>query len=194
MKNFIMIVGAVSLFGIGLLSTGCNNSGDNTANSDSTGVRGSSSTTTTTTTTSKTVQVSPTVQNSFAKSYPTVQNVEWVKYEPVPEFEPSDWEMLGWNTPDTSDFAANFVEDSMKYTSWYTPQGDLIGSMAVVDSTNLPALVNTSLHTQYVDYNIGSVIKIKDKKGTGYKIKLNNGKDKVKILVDENGKILKVKK
>lgn len=186
MKNFVLINTALAL-----LAVSCNSSNDkSTNNADSSAVQ---TTTSTSTTTRRTVEISPVIQNSFAKSYPMVKDVDWVKYEPVPELEQSDWEMMGWRAPDTSDYSASFVVDSSKYYAWYTPEGDMIGSMTTVDSTNLPAPVNTSLHSQYVDYNISSVIKLKDKNKTAYQIKLNNGKDKIKILVGENGQIIRKK-
>jgi hypothetical protein len=189
MKNLMIIGTAFSL-----IAFGCNSSNDKTANADSSNAQNSMATTTTSTTTTRNVEVTPVIKNSFEKSYPNVQDVKWVKYEPVPELEPADWEMMGWNAPDTSDYTASFVSDNANYQSWYTPQGDLIGSMSDVDSVSLPTPVTTTVHKQYEDYTYDGVIKkLKDKNKTAYQIKLKNGNDKVKILVNENGQVIKKK-
>ena len=95
--------------------------------------------------------------------------------------------------PDTSDYTANFAMDNSNYMSWYTPEGDWIGSMTTVDTVNVPAPVITSVHTQYVGYDLGTVTKFKNKNKTQYIIKINKGGEKMKLLVDENGQIIKKK-
>src|SRR5437868_5517033 len=162
MKKLMITSAALALFALG-----CNSSNDKTGNiPDSSASKTTTTTTNSSTSTRRTVEVTPALQNSFAKSYPNIQNVEWVKYEPSPQIEPEDWQQLGWTMPDTSDYTANFAMDNSNYMSWYTPEGDWIGSMTTVDTVNVPAPVITSVHTQYVGYDLGTVTKFKNKNKT----------------------------
>jgi len=187
MKKLLM-AGAV----LTILGTACNNSNnDKASNADS--LNNATTTTTTTTKTVRTVEVTPVIKASFEKSYPAAKEVAWVKYEPMPETESIDWEMTGWPTLDTSDYMANFTIDNSPYWSWYTYEGDWVGTYTPINTSGLPDPVNATVQKEFPGYTISSVNKEMDKHRTAYEIKMQNGEDKMKALIGADGKLLKKK-
>jgi Protein of unknown function (DUF2874). len=186
MKFGIQVITAAAL---ALLSSCGNNEGDKTATADST-------TTTTTAVTDNTtvssVEVPATTRTSFETKYPQASNVRWEYHRPgVYDIE---WDWSGWPTVDTADYVANFNWEGSDYWAWYDQDGNWVGSVSRVHNNSaLPTAVNNTLNSQYKDYTVVTIDKENDKNRTAYEIDLEKGTDKVRILVDENGKILKKK-
>ena len=131
-------------------------------------------------------------RTSFETKYPQATEVKWEKYQPV-DTSTDDWSS-GWMTNmDTSDYQVNFNWEGMDYIAYYD-NGDWIGSTArMTDNSKLPKAVNDAIHERYPNYTIKEVEKDNDKNQTVYEVKLENGKDKMKIHFDENGNALKAK-
>ena len=185
MKKLLMLSAV-----LGILGTGCNNSNnDKISNTDTL----NNATTTSTTKTVRTVEITPVIKTSFEKSYPAAKEVAWVKYEPMPETESVDWEMTGWPALDTSAYMASYTMDNLPYWSWYTSEGDWVGTYASVNTSGLPDPVNATMQKEFPGYTISSVSKEFDKKRTAYEIKMQNGADKMKALIGEDGRLLKKK-
>jgi hypothetical protein len=152
-------------------------------------------TTTTTTTTAHEARTGAPVAitTTFTSQYPTATNVIWAPYEQVAA--PIDWEMTGWTTMDAGDYVVQFEMDGQKYVAWYDASGDWIGSaVPVSDHGTLPAAVRDMLSTKYSGYAIDKVQKEFEKSRTLYEIKLKKtDDDKIKLLVDEQGNVIKEK-
>lgn len=140
----------------------------------------------------KTVEVQPTVQTKFVEKYPRAADVQWVRYADMPPID-FDWSLTNWPVLDSNDYAVNYTIDTANYWSWYTTEGDWISTITPIKSTQVPDAVNTVLLSQFANYNVTSVNKENDKNRTAYEIKMENGDDKMKVLIDENGNILKKK-
>jgi hypothetical protein len=132
------------------------------------------------------------IQTSFTTQYPNATNVVWSGYDAT--LVPIVWELTTWTPLDDNDYVVRFDMDNEKYYSWYDSDGNWIGSAYVVNDHNaLPAAVNNTLTSQYAGYTIESVQREMWKDNTAYEIKMKNGDNKVKLLVDGNGTILKQK-
>jgi hypothetical protein len=136
--------------------------------------------------------VPATVQTTFTTQYPTASNVNWSGYDVT--VVPVDWELSGWTALDANDHAVTFDLDGNRYYAWYDSDGNWIGSTyAVNDHTTLPAAVNSLITSRYSGYTIDKVQREMWKDHLAYEIKLKNGDNKIKVLVDENGNLLKEK-
>lgn len=133
------------------------------------------------------------INTTFMAQYPTATNVVWSPYEQVAI--PIDWDLTGWATMDAGDYVARFDMDGQKYYAWYDANGDWIGTaVSFSDPSALPQAVKDVLNTKYSGYNVESIQRETEKNRTAYEIKLKrNDDDKVKLLIDENGAILKEK-
>ncbi len=166
----------------------CGEAGSNTNNPDST-----NSTTTTEKMTKRTVEVPEATRTSFEAKYPQASNVTWNYHEPA-DVAPIEWEWVGWPAIDTNDYVANFKVNDDDYWVWFDDGGTWIGTVAEVNNfSSLPAAVNNSIKTQFPGYKIVSVDMENDKNRTAYEIKMENGEDKMKALIAENGQVLKKK-
>lgn len=138
------------------------------------------------------VTVPTTVKSGFAFNYPDATNVVWNKYDVA--VVPIDWELTGWNTLGENDFAVTFDQGMNKYYAWYDANGNLIGTTyAVTDYTRLPTAVNMMIQNNYKGYTIDAVQREMWKSNVAYELKLSQGDNKVKLLVDNNGTVLKQK-
>ena len=141
-----------------------------------------------------TVVVEPpaTVKTSFEAKYPQATNVRWSYHRP--DLTGVEWDWSGWPIMDSTDYVASYNWDGSDYWTWYDQDGNWVGSVTrISDPATLPKPVNNSWATEYPGYNVVSIDKENDKNRTAYEIQLDNGSSKVKLLVDENGKILKRK-
>jgi hypothetical protein len=162
------------------------------AGSDKNNATDSASTTETSTMTTKTsIEVPATTRTSFETKYPKATDVSWSHYQATTI--PIEWEWTGWPPMDTSDYVASFNVDGSDYWVWYDDGGDWVGTVTEITNSGLPAAVNNVIRSQYAGYTVVSAEKENDKNRTVYEIKMENGKDKMKLLVDENGNILKKK-
>lgn len=133
------------------------------------------------------------LQTTFTTQYPNATNVTWSAYDAATV--PIDWEMTGWATLDASDHAVAFDMNGQRYYAWYDSDGTWVGSTYVVDDyTKLPAAVQSVINTKYSGYAIQKVHQEMWKDKMAYEIKLKKtDDDKVKLLVDSDGNILKEK-
>ncbi len=131
------------------------------------------------------------IQASFKTKYPDVKDVKWSRYEPTSSF---DWEWAGWPRLDTGDYMGRFNYNNSDYWVWYDNENNWVGSISpMTDFKGLPESVNKVISTSYAGYTIESVDKENDKNRTAYEIDLSKGEDKMKLLIDEKGKVLKKK-
>ncbi|HEY0678989.1 MAG TPA: PepSY-like domain-containing protein [Chitinophagaceae bacterium] len=133
------------------------------------------------------------LQTAFVAQYPNATNVAWTAFDAT--VVPIDWEMTGWATLDAADHAVAFDLDGQRYYAWYDGDGTWVGSTYVVsDYTKLPAAVQSVINTKYSGYTIQKVHQEMWKDKMAYEIKLKKtDDDKVKLLVDSEGNILKEK-
>jgi hypothetical protein len=176
----------IAAFALGALGA-CDNSGAGSNNTDSASI----TTEKTNTTTKSTVEVPAPIRTSFETKYPTASDVKWAHSETTGV--PVDWQWIGWRMLDDSDYVVTFNMDNSNYWVWYDDQGNWVGTVTDVSSSGLPSAINNLIQSQYANYTVTSVKKENDKNRTAYEIKLESGENKVKLLVDENGKILKKK-
>jgi hypothetical protein len=132
------------------------------------------------------------IRSNFAIAYPDATNVVWNTYDP--NNVPIDWDLAGWNTLGPNAYTVTFNMGNDQYYAWYDSNGDLVGTAtAVTDYTRLPYAVSDMIHSKYNGYNIDWVGREIVKSKTAYEIKLSQGDQKVKLLVDNNGNVLKEK-
>lgn len=138
------------------------------------------------------VTVPEPIQAKFREKYPDVRDVSWSRYAAYDGF---DWDWTGWPIMDTADFLARFNYNGADYWAWYdSDNANWVGSVSKIsDYKSLPAAVNNVINTNYAGYTIDEVDLENDKKRTAYEIDLSKGADRLRILVDENGNIMKKK-
>src|SRR5438477_12164170 len=139
-----------------------------------------------------TVSVPSAIRSSFATQYPTAANVTWSTYDAANV--PIDWELTGWPALDQADYVAIFDVNNDKYYAWYDSDGSWVGTTYVItDYKSLPSAINTMITEKFPGYTISSVHREMQKDHLAYEILLKNGDSKTKVLVDENGNIIKQK-
>jgi hypothetical protein len=132
------------------------------------------------------------VQTNFNAQYPNATQIVWSPYDVT--LIPIDWEMAGWAVLDKDDYAVSYMFDGQKYVSWYDSDGTWIGSSYVItDHTILPSAVHTMIGQKYPGYTIDKVDKEMWKDMVAYEVKLKSGDNKIKLLVDANGNVIKEK-
>jgi hypothetical protein len=145
-----------------------------------------------TTNASTTIVVPATTQTAFVTRYPTATNVEWLMYNDVAV--PIEWDLTDWPVLDNNDYVVRYNIDNTPYYTWYDSDGNWIGTTNVVnDFTTLPMAVQTTLSTKYAGYTISEVHAENWKNIMGYEIEMKRDNEKVKLIVDTNGNILKEK-
>jgi len=129
----------------------------------------------------------------FSTQFPGATNIRWSAFDA--STAPVDWELNGWPTLTANDYMVTFDQFGNRYYAWYDANGNWIGSsQAVTNFGTLPGRISDMLRTQYNGYTIESVQRESWKgNNNAYEIKMRNFDNKVKLLVDENGAILKMK-
>jgi hypothetical protein len=183
LKN-ALLVAAVCAFAIA-----CNNEGPTSNATDSSSVANQNTTSETKTKTS--VEVPATTKTSFEAKYPKVGNVTWTRY--VTTDVPIEWDWVGWPVMDDNDYLATFEMDNSNYWVWYDDNGAWIGTVTEVNTSGLPDAVNSTIKSQFPGFTILSAKKENDKNRTAYEVKLENGSDKMKALIAEDGTLMKKK-
>jgi hypothetical protein len=139
------------------------------------------------------VETQPTevLATNFQRDYPAATQVTWNRYVTVPDI--IDWEFTGWPTWDTSYYVVSFYDDG--YNNWlvYDPVGEWRYSVTSINVSDLPSNVNTVLSSQFPGYTIVSVSKENDKNRSAYEVKMEKGTDKMTVLIDEQGNVMKKK-
>lgn len=144
--------------------------------------------------TDTTVVVAPDgTQTAFVTRYPNATNVVWSHYDQT-MVVPVDWELAGWTVLDESDYTVRFRMDNEDYFAFYDENGDWVGTAYVVrDFSTIPVAINTMISTSYPAYTISSVNRQFQAERVAYEVELKSSTQKVKLLVDSNGNILKQK-
>jgi hypothetical protein len=138
------------------------------------------------------VDVPMNIRSSFATSYPDATNIVWNRYDP--STAPIDWELSGWNTLGSNDYAVSFNLGSTQYHAWYDAQGNPVGtSYVITDKGRLPNAVSMMLQNRYSGYTIDKIQTETRNNQLVYELKLIQGESKVKLLVDPSGNIIKEK-
>ncbi|MES1215986.1 MAG: PepSY-like domain-containing protein, partial [Bacteroidota bacterium] len=84
--------------------------------------------------------------------------------------------------------------DGEKYFAWYDQDGTWIGTAYVVnDFSKLPAYVNASITKQYPGFTITNVNREIHNDRTVYEVVLKSSTNKIVLLMDTEGTILKYK-
>lgn len=132
------------------------------------------------------------VKTEFKTKYPKATNETWNRYDPNYDYS-YDWDMTGWPKMDTSYYTVNYDYDGGDYWVFYTPNWEWMSTVEPVKSTEVPDAVNKTLNAKYKNYTVESVNKENDKNREAYEIKLMNGQDKMKVLIDSKGNVMKAK-
>jgi hypothetical protein len=138
------------------------------------------------------VNVPTNIRSNFAIAYPDATSVVWNTYDA--NNIPIDWELAGWNTLGKDAYAVTFNMGNDQYYGWYDANGNLIGTATVVtDYTKVPSVVTSMLHDKYAGYTIDWVGREIVGSKTNYEVKLSQGDNKINLLVDSNGNVVKEK-
>jgi hypothetical protein len=132
-------------------------------------------------------------QRAFDYQYPSSMNIVWASYDPNVVIV-NDWELTGWSGIDRDDYEVRFDMDGEKYYAWYDRDGTWIGTAYVVNDFNtLPAEVRNTINMQYSTYTISKVNREFYKDKTVFEVVLKNPDNKMVLLIDPNGTIVKSK-
>ena len=82
-----------------------------------------------------------------------------------------------------------------KYYAWYDNDGEWVGTaVRMTNHNSLPSAINTVLSSQYAGYVIEDIDREIYKDKIAYEVELKKSdSDKLKILFDSNGTVLKSK-
>ncbi len=132
------------------------------------------------------------LQTSFGTQYPAASNVAWSAYSE--SAVPIDWELSGWGPIDSRGHMVAFDMEGQRYYAWYDANNSWLGStFTVTDHSKLPTAVQDLIRNKYGSYTLEKVDQEMWKDQVAYEVKLKNGESKVKLLVDNNGNVLKEK-
>jgi hypothetical protein len=135
------------------------------------------------------LEVPEATRQAFHTKYPTATNVNWSRYAP---YDLIDWTWTGWPALDTSDYMVTYSDKGIEYRAWYDQSNNWVGTVYhLSDQKGLPEKVTAALNSHYSGYTVVSVTQENDKNRTAYEIKMEKDAERARILIDENGKILK---
>jgi uncharacterized membrane protein YkoI len=142
------------------------------------------------------VSVSAETRAAFTKQYPGATNDVWTNYDSLAAV-PIDLRMAGWKRMDAEDHLVKFDLENENYYAWYDSDGNWVGSAYTMkDPSKLPAAVNAAVKnavkTKYAGYSITNVNREFQKDKKAYEIELKKDNSTVKMLVNADGKIIKV--
>lgn len=149
-------------------------------------------------TSSTSVSVPAGTQTAFTTQYPGATNVVWAKHDSLAAV-PIDLRMAGWKRMDAEDFLVKFDLNNENYYAWYDSDGNWVGSAYTMkDPAKLPAAVSAAVKnavkTKYPGYSITNVNREFQKNKKAYEIELKKDDNTVRMLVNSDGKIIKVLK
>ena len=130
-------------------------------------------------------------RTNFETKYPTASNVRWVRIDPDDRMDIDNTDVR-YNL-DANDYQVRFNMDNMDYVAWYDDGTWIYSSARVPDHSLLPAAVNERLRNDYPGYSIVEVDRNSDKDRTMYEVNIEKGSDKWKLLIAENGEVIKKK-
>ncbi len=131
-------------------------------------------------------------RTSFESKYPNASNVRWSKYDNSVDKSTMDHSDVRYNL-DANDYEVRFNIDNADYVAWYDDGNWIYTTSRVTDPSTLPAAVSNRIKKDYPDYTIVETDKENDKDRTMYEVELEKGSDKVKLMIAENGDIIKKK-
>ncbi|MER3471973.1 MAG: hypothetical protein C4330_11810 [Chitinophagaceae bacterium] len=132
------------------------------------------------------------IKTTFTTQYPTAANVVWAPYDVTTV--PIDWELIGWPALTSNDYMVTYNVGPDRFYSWYDANGNWIGSTyALQNNSILPSAVMNTVNAQFGGYTIDKVDKEMWKNQTAYELKMSQGDTKLKVLIDQNGNVLKQK-
>ena len=132
-------------------------------------------------------------QQTFITQYPNSTNAVWSYYSPNTVIL-NDWELLGWRTLDANDYVVRFDMDGENYYAWYDADGTWIGTAYVISDFNkVPANIHSAITTNYPGYTISTVNRNFQKDHKAYEVTLRNSENRVVLLIDNDGNIVKSK-
>ncbi|MFL5739099.1 MAG: PepSY-like domain-containing protein [Flavisolibacter sp.] len=129
------------------------------------------------------------LQSSFSAQYPGATHVIWSPYDV--NTSPIDWDLTDWTVLTPKDYTATFDMNGNRYYAWYDANGNWVGSTYVMSNNGLPSSLNNTISSRYSGYTVDKVNRVMWKDRTAYEVKLKNGNSKAKVLIDENGNIIK---
>jgi len=131
----------------------------------------------------------------FMDQYPTADAVVWSYYDvDADENVIVDFDFLGWPVMTESDYVVTFNMDGQPHFAWYDADGTWIGTAQAVGNINtLPASINTVVVQRFPDFTITSATREMWGDTRAYEVHLQSPNSKMKVLIDENGTILKQK-
>lgn len=139
-----------------------------------------------------TIGVPTEIKAAFSTQYPTATNVVWSAYD-ASATPLVDWDLNGWTAGEGA-YLATFNLNNDTYYAWYAANADWVGTAyALSDYKTLPPAINTMLNDKFPGYTISSVSREMKKDHMAYELQLKNGDSKTKVLVDDNGTIIKQK-
>ena len=173
-------------FAVALILTACS-----TRHATSTSTTMSGTNTTVTTTSHAAFAVPTNIQTTFTTQYPTATDVTWTPYDAT--VVPIDWDLTDWTVLSPKDYSVAYTMNGNKYYSWYDANGNWVGTSYMITDYNngLPVAVNQAVASNFSGYTIDKAHLVTWKDHTAYDLKLKNGDNKMKVLVDANGTILK---
>ena len=133
------------------------------------------------------------VRASFSTQYPEATNVVWANYDATVAM-PLEWDLTGWPMLESDDYVVQFNLDNENYYAWYDSDGNWIGSAYVVrDHSALPTSITNTINAQFPGYTITEVTREFENGRMAYEVELKSSTQKVEVLMDSNGNILKQK-
>jgi hypothetical protein len=186
-KSILLIATATVVF------ASCANDDKDKTKSETEVTNNPETTTTTETKKSVTVEVPAATKTQFEAKYPQTSNVEWYRYDQTLLPEDIQWDWYSWPALDTNDYVVRFNMQNDPYWAWYDENGNWIGTISTINVSGVPDPVSARLKSDFEGYTVTKVKKENDKNRSAYEIDLTKGDDKMKVLVDENGNVMKKK-
>lgn len=133
-----------------------------------------------------------TLQAMFTTQYPDATAITWSRYDAAGV--PIDWELADWRVLTPNDYVVTFNVGNDRYYAWYDQSGTWVGTTYQLVSTNgLPMAINNTLNSQFSGYTIEAAHREMWKDRNAYELRLKNGDSRMKVLIDDNGNIIKQK-
>ena len=114
------------------------------------------------------------VLDGFKKEFSSAQNVTWAKQD---EFD-----------------KATFVIGGRRAIAYFSSDGNLEGCVRDIFFDQLPLTVMTAVDRRFNDAVVLDVREITNAEGTSYRIRLESGEKKYRVLISSSGNINEVQK
>ncbi len=112
------------------------------------------------------------VEESFKKKFPDAKKVQWEK--------------------ENKEYEASFILAGVKTSANFTAAGEWKETESTISASNLPKVVSDGILSAYPGAKIVGAAKIETpEKGIQYEADIKNGKKKMEVLFDADGKEIK---